>query len=78
VHQRAKSLLRVWSTGDSWARSQGVSFAFCRARLLEESFSRAWSQNSSWYQEGSWSGSQVLRLVTATSLLIVRLIRAAC
>jgi hypothetical protein len=27
---------------------------------------------------GSWSGSQVLRLVTATSLLMICLIRAAC
>jgi hypothetical protein len=72
MHQRAKSLLQVWSTGNSWARSQGGFFAFCRARLLEKSFSGAW------YQEGSWSGSQVLRLVTAISLLMVRLIRAAC
>jgi hypothetical protein len=72
VHQRAKSLLRVCSTENSWARSQGVSIAFCIARLLEKSFSGAW------YQEGSLSGIQVLRLVTATSLLMVRLIRAAC
>jgi hypothetical protein len=72
VHQRAESLLWVWSTGNSWARSQGVPFAFCRARLFKKSFSEAW------YQEGPWSGSQVLRLVTATSLLMVRLIRAAC
>jgi hypothetical protein len=78
VHQRAKSLLLVWSTGNSWERSQRVSSASCRAKLLEKSFSGAWSQDSSWYQKGSWSGGQVLRLVTATSLLMVRLIRAAC
>jgi hypothetical protein len=35
--------LRVWSTGNSWTRPQGVFFAFCRARLLEKSFSGAWS-----------------------------------
>jgi hypothetical protein len=55
-----RSLLRVWSTGNIWARSQGVSFAFCREKLLEESFSGVW------YQEGPWRGSHVLRFITAT------------
>jgi hypothetical protein len=39
VHQRAKSLLRVWLAGNSRACSHGVSIASCRARLLEKSFS---------------------------------------
>jgi hypothetical protein len=36
------------------------------------------ARSGAWYQERSWSGGQVLRLVTGISLLMVRLIRAAC
>jgi len=44
-----------------------------RARSVEQSFPVTWSQDSSWYQEGPWHGGQVLRLITATILLMARL-----
>jgi len=46
-------------------------------RLVERSLPGAWSQGFLWHKEGLWGGGQVLRFVTANTLLIVRLIRAA-
>ena len=39
-------------------------------------YDKYWSKRPLWkHQEGPWSGSQVLRFITATSLLMVRLIK---
>jgi len=46
---RVKSSLQVFSTGNSLAHSQHVSFVPCRARLPEKSSPGAWSQDSSWH-----------------------------
>ena len=55
-----------------WLRYQEASFASCRARFVEKSFPVIL------HQEGPWSRSHALRFITATSLLMVRLIKAAC
>jgi hypothetical protein len=78
IHCWEKWLLWMCSTGNSRTYFKRLCSTSYEAQLLEESFFGAWSQDFSWYQEGSWNGIQVLRLVTATSLLIVCLIRAAC
>lgn len=51
--------------------------ASCRARLFKKSFTEAWYQYSSWCQGGPRSSDQIFRFVTATTLLMTRLIRAA-
>ncbi len=61
--QRAKSVL--------W-----MSFVSGRARLLEENFPGAWSQDSFWYQETAWNSNHVFGFITATYLLMVHLLRA--
>lgn len=53
-------------------------FVFGRASLVKEGFPGAWSQDSYWLQEGPWAGGQVLRLITITSLLTARMIKAVC
>ena len=45
--------------------------ASCRARLFKKSFTEAWYQYSSWCQGGPRSSDQVLRFVTATTLLMI-------